>query len=298
MKNKFTRCTLVVATASLLAAFPASAVNSFFHTGDLILTIQQFGSTNTVYADIGNPATAFRGAAAGASDGVNNINFLDLSSTLNTAFPGGWANSTELYVGLAACWSGGTTGSQLQDGDPKRTLYVSSARNVLGTVGTSNSALWDLSGSSSTDMTSAAGAIISQNDVFNNLYNAQVAISPTSDSQIDDNQPLVHPTGGVTSQGTAFGVFGGGVQQAGTASALGTFGPAGSVEFALDLNRILAKTNAAGQVGGNLQNASYEGTVTIGTNGMVSFVAVPEPSSVALLGLAAGGLVLRRRRSA
>ncbi len=52
--------------------------------------------------------------------------------------------------------------------------------------------------------------------------------------------------GGGFLQGAAFNAFQGGVQQQGGALAFGTFGPAGQVEFALDLYRILPRITAAG----------------------------------------------------
>ena len=52
----------------------------------------------------------------------------------------------------------------------------------------------------------------------------------------------------------------------------GTVGSAGAVHFALDLYRILARTGIAGQVGGTQQHGTYEGTVTINSSGLVSFI--------------------------
>ena len=299
MKHTFTRSALLIASSSLLAAFSATAANSFYAAGDLILTFQKVGGSNTVYADLGNAATNYRGAAAGA-DATSNINFLDLNSTLTSAFGSGWASDASIYASVSGVFSTNSTNSTLVNGDPSRTLYVSAARTDVGVVGSANSSAWTVGGN--TPMTTAAGGIQSQNNVFGdasgiNGYNSQTVISPVSISGIDDQQPITVFQGNNT-QGVAFGVFDGGIQQAGTAGTFGTFGEAGSTEFALDLYRILAKTGISGQVDGDLRSGSYEGTITVGTNGMVSFVAVPEPSAVALGGLAACGLVLRRRRSA
>lgn len=292
MKNNIKRYALQVASASILAAFPSQAANSFYAPGDLLLFFQKEGSTNTIYANLGNTATSFRGAAAGAADGTNQINFLNLNSTLVTAFGAGWASDPLIYAGLAGVWGTSNTSSVLQNGDPHRTLYVSARRDSVGTVGSANSNQWIIAGT--TQQTSGSSGITDQNNAFEVNYDAMTTISPTSISRIDDQNPFLAP--GI--QNPAFsGAFEGGVQQAGSVSSFGTFGDAGSVEFALDLYRILGKTGVVGQVDGVLREGSYEGTVTVGSTGLVSFVAVPEPSSLALIGLAAGSLVLRRRRA-
>ena len=282
-----------MASSSILATFSASAANTFYAAGDLVLTFQKEGSTNTVYANLGS-AAGFRGTAAGAADGTNVLNIIDLNSTLTSAFGAGWASDTSLYAGLAGVYSANSTNSTIVNGDPSRTLYVSASRADVGTVGAASSAGYTVVTNSG--MTSGASGIITQNNAFATNYDAQVTVSLTSVSQIDDMNPFLST--GI--QGTAFNIFGGGVQQAGSASSFGTYGAAGSTEFALDLYRILGKTGISGQVEGDLRTGSYEGTVTVGTNGQVSFIAnaVPEPSSLALVGLAAGSLVLRRRRSA
>jgi hypothetical protein len=297
MKNKLTHYALLAAGTSLLAALPAKAAYTAYTPGNLVLFFQQEGGSNTVYVDLGNAATLYRGAAAGAADGANNTNIVNINAALTSAFGAGWSSSTSIYAGLAGVWgtSSAGTNNTLQDGDPNRTLYISSARNSVGTIGEADSTGWDLSTAGNTAMSSAATGITVQNNAFAANQVGQTLVLGTGLSQIDDMNPFFAP--GL--QDAAFqGALAGGVQQAGTAGAFGTFGEAGSVEFALDLYRVLAKTNAPGQVAGQSRIGSYEGTVTVGTDGTVSFLAVPEPSAMTLTGLAVGALVLRRRRSA
>lgn len=291
MKQHIKKYALVLASSTALAALPANAANTFYAPGDLVLYFQQEGGTNTVYANLGN-ATSYRGTAAGAADGTNNINFLDLNTTLTSAFGATWASDPAVYAGLAGVFStNSTNATTVVDGDPYRTLYVSASRTDVGTVGQARSAGYVVN--TNTGMTDGAQGIFAQNHVFETTYDSLVTVAPIGDSRIDDYNPFVQP--GL--QDTAFNIFGGGVQQAGSAGTFGTFGDAGEVEFALDLYRILGRTGVAGQVNGTLREGSYEGTMTIGSTGLVSFVAVPEPSSLAMAGLAAGALFLRRRRA-
>jgi PEP-CTERM motif len=294
MKKLLKHRALLVACSSVLAAVPAYAANSFYAPGDLVLYFQKEGSTNTVYAGLGNAATLYRGSAAGAADGVNRINFLDLNTTLTSAFGAGWASDTSIYSGLAGVFSTNTTNNVLTDLDPSRTLYISRSRDAVGNVGSANSNTWDLTLAGNTAMSSGATGITAQNNAFEVNYDAQTTVSITSVSTIDDQNPFLVPG----QQGNAFGAFEGGVQQRGAVGSFGTMGDAGEVEFALDLYRILAKNTVPGQVAGDLRVGSYEGTITVGNTGLVSFVAVPEPSALALSGLAVGAMVLRRRRSA
>ncbi|MES2475940.1 MAG: PEP-CTERM sorting domain-containing protein [Verrucomicrobiota bacterium] len=277
--------------AATMATPAARAANTFYTPGDLVLYFQQEGGTNTVYANLGN-AASFRGSAAGAAGGTNQLNFLNLNTTLESAFGLGWASDSTIYAGMAGVFStNSSNATAVVDGDPYRTLYVSASRTSIGTVGQASSAGYIVN--TNTGMTTGASSINAQNNAFETKYDAMTTVSTTADSLIDDYNPFVQP--GL--QDTAFQIFGGGVQQAGNAGAFGTFGAAGQVEFALDLYRILARDNVSGQVAGNLREGSYEGTVTVGSNGYVSFVAVPEPSSLTLAGLAAGALFLRRRRA-
>lgn len=288
MKKLINRYALFSAFSFGLAALPAGAANTFYAPGDLILYFQQEGGTNTVYANLGNTATDFRDASS------NNINFLNLNSTLTSAFGANWATDSSIYAGLAGVWGTSNTNSTLTNGDPHRTLYVSSSRNSVGTIGSANSTGWDLVTAGTGAMTTAASNIFSMNNTFETQYDAQASVSLTSVSTIDEQNPFLSP--GI--QGNAFGAFAGGVQQKGSASTFGDFGGAvGETEFALDLYRVLARNNISSQVAGDLRIGSYEGTVTVGSNGQVSLMVIPEPSSTVLIGLTAGAFVLRRRRS-
>jgi len=249
-----------------LAPAMAAYTNTHFTDGDLILYFQNPGSTNTVYADLGNAATVFRGAAAGP-DATNKVNFLNINDVLTGAFGATWTTDTGLYAGVAGVYSSNSTSSALVNGDPYRTVYVSAARLGIGTVGAANSSAYNVGGN--TTMTAAASGILAQNAVFANNYDAVAVVSPTSLSQIPTYNPFLAP--GI--QDLGFGAFDGGVQQVGTGTSLGSFGPAGNVTFALDLYRVLAKNTVSGQVAGDLRVGSYEGTVTINSSGQVSFIS-------------------------
>jgi hypothetical protein len=296
---------LVLAAGSLaISATAVQAQNTNYAAGDLVLFFQEQGGSETVYANLGNTATTFRGAAAGV-DVANSFNFLNINSTLVSAFGAGWATNTSIYAGLAGVWGTGGTSSALENGDPHRTLYVSAARNALGTIGEASSTAPSVS--TNTGMTTAASGMLGQNNILETTYPTAVAQSPTSTSGIDNANPFTTPT----IQGPAFGVFSGGVQQRGTGSTIGSYDSAGNAVFALDLYRVLARatggsgtgqTFVTGQVDGPLRSGSFEGTVVLNTSGDISFVtaAVPEPSTYAFMGVAAvfvGFYYLRRRKA-
>jgi hypothetical protein len=254
---------------SLFASSLAQAQNPNYTPGDLVLYFQQEGGTNTVYANLGDSALLFRGATAGPG-AANRLNFLDINAALTTAFGADWASDDRVYAGLAGVWgqsTSATASGNLQNGDPNRTIYVSASRTGVGAVGQAQSLGYTINTNTGTITCSAR--ILSQNQAFELNYQSAVVVSPTSVSTIDEQNPFTVP--GL--QGPAFNTFGGGVQQKGAATPFGSVGPAGSVEFALDLYRILAITTAPGQVAGDLRVGSFEGTVTINSAGSVSFIS-------------------------
>jgi hypothetical protein len=195
---------------------------------------------------------------------------VDVSAVLTSAFGSGWADDPEIYAGLAGVWGSSNSSNVLQNQDPHRTIYASSPRTSVGTVGQPGSLLWDVTEAGNGALTGASNNIISQNNVLENSYTTKAAVSPSGVTKIPENNPFISVPLGI--QGLAFNLFQSGVQQRGSETSFGTFGAAGSVEFALDLNRILGKNNVAGQVGGTLSVGSFEGTVTVGTDGQVSFI--------------------------
>ena len=289
---------ILALSISAMAAAPALAQNPNYTAGDLVLTFQNpggaVGADQTLYVNLGNAATLFRQGGVGTDGASNLLNIVNIGSTLISAFGANWASEITLHAGLAGVWgTASSLSSDLQNGDPNRTLYVSRARQGAGTLGQANSPGWTIP--TDTGMSAGANGITAQNHVLESEYLTGVALSPIGVSTIDDQNPLFGPG----DQGTAFGAFATGIQQQGAAGSFGSMGPVNNVEFALDLYRILAKNNVAGQVGGNLREGSFEGTVVIDGSGNVSFLAVPEPSAAAFLACSMGALgFIRRRRRA
>lgn len=246
----------------------AHAQNANFAPGDLVLFFQKPGNNNTLYVGLGNAATGFRGTASGPTDDRQALNLVNINTELTDAFGSGWATDPEIYAGLVAARSN-STGTQVVDGDPTRTLYVSSPRSPLGSPGAAGSNGWDLS--LSNPFTAGATQIAAFGNTFETNYTTRAAVSPVNVSTIDDQNPFLAP--GL--QDTAFKAFAGGVQQAGAAGTLGNFAPAGQVEFALDLYRILPRTTGTNSdqiISGPDKTGSYEGTVVVSASGSVSFI--------------------------
>lgn len=268
MKLKSTKSFLAILFGAGFFAAEINAQNPFFETGDLILHFQKPGDDDTIFVGLGSAATLYRGSAAGPTADRQALDIVNIDAALTAAYGAGWASDTAIYAGLAACRST-STGIQVFDGDQTRTIYASRPRSSVGTLGARNSTVWDMTIGG--NLTSIATPIVgSLSNDFETNHLTKVATAPVASSTIDQNNPFSSP--GI--QGVAYGQFVGGVQQRGAATAFGSFGPAGSVEFALDLNRITPRNDADtnGEVAGVRFVGSYEGTVVVGTDGNVSFI--------------------------
>ena len=290
LKNKL--ASLLVASGSLAAASSAHA--AAYAPGDLMLYFFQEGGSQTVLANLG-AATGYRGSVAGPSDAVKNLNVLDLKSALSQAFGQNWASLDNLYAGLIAANNAFVSlTTAAVNGDSNRTLYFSAPNNLADEVLGRN-----IGGNSA--MTILATQIAAQGSTFTGADDFLTSPADVSNQIMNQNKFL---TSGILGQ--AYGGFSGGIAQVGIDGTYGSLGGVSNVEFALDLHRMLSAPDAAGTINGvdadgnaiATRTSMYEGTITINSNGVVGFQAVPEPSSVMLLGLGAGALAFRRRRSA
>jgi hypothetical protein len=264
----------LLAICLILPLTPSYAQNPNYAPGDLVLGLQNpggaTGGTDSVMVNLGNTALTFR-------DGQSDlINITNIGALLTSTFAGNWWEAPTLYLHAAGVRGTSALGTGLVNGDPERTLYISRARAGIGVPGFANSTPWIILGD--TDMTNGSSDINAMTNVLETQYTTAATASPTSVSQVDDHNPFIQA--GI--QGTAYRIFPGGVQQPFGAGSFGIFGAAGDVEAAIDLYRIQARDDLAGQFGQGQgdRGGTFEGTITIDRDGDVSFIAViPEPST-------------------
>ena len=294
IKTKFLGAT---AAALLFGAATAQVQAQNYQTSDLVLFFQNptglVGSTNQVFANLGSTATVFRDATTGSRFTLQNIN-----TQLTAAFGADWANTTTLWGGAGAAWGNDPAEGNLLNRDPQATIYTTQRRSSVGTVGRANSAGFAFA--STGGMQTVSSSMLAQNGVFVAGAPATVGSAAVVGLRPAPNQsiPLNNP---VTGNSWLNGIAGNSVQQQGQEGTYGSFGSFDNVEFLWDLYRAQAVNDLAGQYGfgGARRSTEYLGTMTLSSNGDVGFTAVPEPSTYALLALAAAGLgahVIRRRQ--
>ncbi|HEX8312396.1 MAG TPA: PEP-CTERM sorting domain-containing protein [Chthoniobacteraceae bacterium] len=284
MNNRSKSLALLAAAISACAAAPAFAQNANFAPGDLIMGFQALGGTGsdqTVLTVLGNSA-AFRDAQ------TNSISLTNIGSTLTTTFGNNWFERSDLRFGIVGVWSNSSLSTALQNGDPARTLYVSRSREGLGAIGAQNSTRPAVN--TDTSMSTASNNMVGLQQVLETQYTTRTAVVPTTTANTWEEFN--------SANSSAFGAIQGSIEQAFGTGTFGVMGAAGSVEAALDLFRIQARNNVASQYGAGAENrvGQYLGTFTIDQVGAISYLAIPEPTSIALLASAAGLLGFTRRR--
>ena len=234
------------------------------------------------------------GAASIYRDTTSNIlNIANIGTNLSTAYNDGgtaWDDRINLWAGFVSATNGiniddsGGTPIASQTTDYNSTIYVSTRRTAIGTVGSANStrpgnsipldavtfgsAVGDLGGTFSTYQ---SGGIFNRGTGDTNTWNSYVTGSGSADF-LQYN-----------------------VEAAFTATDRGTFGAAGTVEQIWDFYRVANFPNTDADSGKGI----YQGSFTIDNSGNISFIAVPEPNTIGLLlaGLGFAGWVSRRRAS-
>lgn len=229
-----------------LTAGPARAAS--YANNDLLLAFYATGgegSTTSVVLDIG-PASTYR-------DATGQIFISSLGGDLVNAFGPDWFTRSDVFWGVF-----GSTYDTAVGGDEAWTLYGGRAQSTIGTQATGfKRASIDTQSQPGTKIKDLGDAYALTGTVTGLAVGVNPAASIQDSSASNDFAEYQGNAGG-----TSFGYF---------QSALANFanGAAGS---AVDLFRLTTQTGAITDAG------TYEGTFTVGTDGIVRFSTVPNPS--------------------
>ncbi len=292
---KLNQYILSAVAAATFVPMANAQFDATYNDEDLILGFQVNPTNNlSLEVNLGSTITRFRDGGA-PRNATNVINIGNISTQLIALGGANWFDNTDLYFGAAGnrgvagqnnsntAGFTGIIGAQ----DPNQTIYITERRVGVGSVGARNS---NPTGSAST-----SASFVRQ---FSAAFDARevsgiYAGAQTANTWEDFNQV----NAGV--QATAFSGQTTGVQFNFGAGSFGTFGAAGTVEGVIDLYRQARFVNATNTPDfDTVQAYDYLGSITINQAGDVSFVAVPEPSTFALLGLSALGFFGSTRRRA
>jgi len=291
---------IMAATAG--ASAQTTLIDDAYSANDILMFFQNpqgtalTGNDKVVAYSLGNSQSVFRAAATPGDTLFNQtISLGNINSTLTSAFGSDWtslASTSTIFSGaVGQAGSVISTNTGTTNGDYARTVYVTKPRNGAGTLGSSNSASVLLP-SGTTSQANVASAIRDSN----NAATTQPIILTTATTVIDDQNPFTP----LNNPATAYSAITGGVQGA-LSSTTFSLGTVNNIVLALDLYRATPVLNASGWQNINgidvaAREGYYLGTITLSSNGDLNFVAVPEPSTYALLALAGGVILFVARR--
>ena len=295
IQSKLRLLALAAGSLAITSVCANAAADDAYTANDMLLFFQNpsgsVGTDQVVYYSLGQTYSVFRNAAT-PGDGTfgSTISLGNINTILTSTYGADWTGAASSIYAGANGQNGATSAlsTTVTNGDYARTVYVTKKRTSAGTVGSANSSspLFDPA------LTGVATAISGANNISGMTQPGAVGTASTT---LDQNNVL---------GATAYSAISGGI--VGTLGSTFSLGSVNNIVLGLDLFRVAKTTgtNAAAATnwhvansitatysnnsypGSNGARADYLGTVTISSNGDVNFVAVPEPSTYALLALA------------
>jgi len=280
IQTKHILTTLVVAGISM-AALPAKAAT--FTAGDLLVGFRatsgsaSTATTNTFVFNLG-AATTIRDANT-ASLALGNI-----GTELTDVFGSDWASNSTLTWAAATVRSATVPGSDpsVVNGDPAQALYLTRPNNS-GEAGVFGSGTLNLAGAGG--MTNSSVAALG----FANMFRDFAGTTTQSGLAASIPYSVVNSFEDYTSGGSDF--------SSGQNLDVAVNTAQGRI---IDLYRILGTNTGASPTAPVIRQGVWQGTLSLGTDGAITFdpvaAAVPEPSRALLAAGGLAALAFRRRR--